>query len=69
MSDDDVRYPEVVVRLVGEDGDSVAIIGRVRKALRRAGVTQEQIEEFTQEATSGDYDNVLRTCMRWVNVE
>jgi hypothetical protein len=63
-----IRYPEIEVRLSGQDGNAFAIIGRVTKALRRAGVTQASISEFTSEATSGDYDHVLQTCMRWVDV-
>ena len=59
-------YPDVYVPLVGEDGNAYAIIGRVSKALRRAGHTQA-VEEFTTAATSGDYDHLLRTCMEYVN--
>jgi hypothetical protein len=62
------RFPDVVVPLVGEDGNAFAIIGRVRSALRRGGATDVEIEEFTKEAMSGDYDNVLATAMRWVDV-
>lgn len=62
------KYPEVTVRLVGEDGNAFAIIGRVRAALKRAG-HQEAVEEFTKEAQSGDYDHLLQTAMRYVEVE
>lgn len=60
-----VRYPDVVLPLVGEDGNAVALIAAARKALRNAGVVDEEIERFTAEARSGDYDGVLATCMRW----
>ena len=63
------KYPNVTVRLVGEDGNAFFIIGRVGAALRRAGVPNEEIEAFRREAMSGDYDNVLATCLRWVEVE
>ena len=62
------RYPHVDVQLSGEDGNAFVIIGRVRRALRRADVSQAEIDEFTEEAKSGDYDHVLQTCMRWVDV-
>jgi hypothetical protein len=65
----DVKYPHVVVELTGSDGNAAAIIGAVRKALRRARLGDEVIKEFTAEATSGDYDNVLITAMKWVTVE
>ena len=32
------RYPEVKVKLVGEDGNAYAIMGRVEAALKQAGV-------------------------------
>jgi hypothetical protein len=61
------RYPNVHVQLSGEDGNAFYIISRVRTALRRAGVDNADIEKFSEEAMSGDYDNVLRTVMRWVD--
>lgn len=64
----DVKFPDVKVRLVGEDGNAYAIMGRVRSALRAAGVSQSDIEVYTHEAMSGDYDNLLQVTMRTVNV-
>jgi hypothetical protein len=64
----EVRYPNVTVPMAGQDGNVFAVIGRVNKALRRAGVSAAEISEFTAEATSGDYDNALMTVMRWVDV-
>ncbi len=63
------KYPEIEVRLVGEDGNAVAIMGRVANALRKAGVSQEEINAYLDESMSGDYDNVLRTAVKWVSVE
>lgn len=63
------KYPNVNVRLVGEDGNAFAILGRVQKALTKAGVSKEERKEFFDEATSGDYDDLLQTCMKWVDVE
>ena len=63
-----IKYPDVEVQLSGEDGNAFAILGRVRSALRRAGVDKTEIEAFTTEATSGDYNHVLQTCMSWVDV-
>lgn len=59
---------DVTVHLVGEDGNAFAILGKVIKALRRAGYNKEA-EEFQKEAIKGDYDHLLRTCMQYVNVE
>lgn len=61
-------YPDVQVQLSGEDGNAFVIIARIGAALRRAKVPRDRIEEFHKEAMNGDYDNVLRTAMRWVDV-
>ena len=58
----------VKVQLSGEDGNAFFIIGRVTQAMRRAKVEKETIDSFSKEAMSGDYDNVLRTCMKYVKV-
>jgi hypothetical protein len=63
-----VKYPEITVELSGEDGNAFAVMGAVRKAMRRAGVPAEEIGAFCDEAMSGDYDHLLQTCMAWVEV-
>jgi hypothetical protein len=64
----DIKYPDVTVTLVCEDGNAFAILGKVSKALRNAGVTREEIDTYVDEATAGNYDQLLRTTMRWVEV-
>lgn len=64
----DVRYPSVHVDLLNCDGNAFSILGRVSKEMRRAGVSDNEVSVFTKEAMSGDYDNLLQTCMRWVDV-
>ena len=61
-------YPDVQVQLVGEDGNAFAILGRVSQALRRAG-HGDAVKAFHNEATSGDYYHLLRTCMEWVDCD
>lgn len=62
------KYPNITVQLVGQDGNAFAIIGRVQRALRDADVDPAEVSAFAAEATSGDYDNLLATTMRWVDV-
>lgn len=62
-----VKYPEVKVRLVGEDGNAFAILGRVNRALKKAGYGNDVTDQFRAEATSGDYDHLLRTVIAWVD--
>jgi len=59
--------PELV--LVGEDGNAFFILGKAQKTARRAGWSSEKIEEFMTKAQSGDYDNVLQTCMEYFEVK
>ena len=55
---------DIRLKLVGEDGNAFMIMGRARLALRRNG-RADLIEQFTKECTSGNYDNLLATCMRY----
>jgi hypothetical protein len=67
---DSVKYPQAKVKLVGEDGNAFAIIGRVRKALRKAEVSQEEIEAATKELTScGSYNELLVKVMDLVDCD
>lgn len=63
-----VKHPEIEVHLSGEDGNAFAIMGRVQREMRRAGLPQKELDAYYTEATSGDYDELLRTTMRWVTV-
>lgn len=65
----DSKYPGVTVRLSGDDANAFMMIGRTRAALRAHGVSVEEVEAFSEEAHAGDYDGVITTIMKWVNVE
>lgn len=65
----EVKYPDITVQLSGANGNAVLIISAVARALRRGGVAPHEVQRFREEAKSGDYDNVLATCTRWVDVE
>ena len=56
------------VQLVGEDDNAHSILGRVARALRRAGYTQEEISQYREEAMSGDYDHLLQVTISWCHV-
>lgn len=66
---DNPRYPEIVVDLSTQDGNSFFIIGRVASALRMAGVPASERMKFSEEAVAGNRDELLRTVMKWVSVE
>lgn len=58
----------IKVKLVGESGNAFAILGKVGKALEQAG-HNDLAEKFRNEAMSGDYDHLLQTTMKYVEVE
>jgi hypothetical protein len=62
------KYPNVEVELCGQDSNAFMILGLVQKAMRRAKVPAAEIEKWREEATAGDYDHLLQTCMKWVNI-
>lgn len=62
------KYPNVTVKLTGVDGNAFMLIGACAKAARKNGLTKERIDEFTDEAMSGDYNHLLRTCMSYFDV-
>ena len=61
-----VKYPNIRVKLVGEDGNAFAIMGRVDRALRKARVSMTERNAYRNEAMSGDYNHLLATTMKWV---
>lgn len=63
-----MKYPNVEVQLSGEDASAFAIIGKTRRALRKAGASDDEVEQFTNEATAGDYEDVIRVVSEWVSV-
>lgn len=65
----DVKHPEIHVQLVGLDSNAFSILGRCLQAMRRAGLSKEERDDFHKEATSGNYDHLLTTCMEWFDVE
>jgi len=59
------KYGHVRVQLVGRDGNAFYILGRCQQAAKGGKVPPEEIQNFMSEAQSGDYDQLLATCLRW----
>lgn len=59
---------DIDVKLIGTDGNGFSIIAKVTKALREAGVSKEERDQYFEEATSGDYNKLLCVTQEWVNV-
>lgn len=64
----EILFPHVTVQLTGEDGNAFAILGKVQKAMRRAGIGEADVKAYMDAATAGDYDHLLAVTMRTVNV-
>jgi len=62
------KYENIKVQLSGLDGNAFSILGRVISAMKKAGLSQSEIDEFTDEATSSNYDALLAAVAKWVNV-
>jgi hypothetical protein len=61
-----IEKPEV--QLTGTDGNAFAIMGKVTRALKKAGYNEEVIKNYRKEAMSGDYDNLLCVSSEYVEI-
>jgi hypothetical protein len=59
---------DVDVQLSGTDGNAFLLLGKVSRGILEAGGTKADVVTFQEEATSGDYNHLLVTCQKWVNV-
>jgi hypothetical protein len=64
------KYPNVTVYIDfdGPDGNAFAIMNIVQKAIKKAGATKEECNQYTMDSMSGDYDNLVQTARNWVVV-
>ena len=53
--------------LVGVDGNAFAIMGYTTRALKQTG-HGDLVSKMREEATAGDYNNLICVCMRYVDV-
>lgn len=53
--------------LVGVDGNAYSVMGYVFGALKQTGLGN-LVDEYIEKATSGDYDNLLRVSMEYIDM-
>ena len=53
------KYPEIEVHLTGQDGNAFAILARVTRAMRHAGISDEERDAFYAEDTR-------RSSLKWL---
>ena len=59
-----------VLKLTGADGNVFNILGLCQKSAKKAGWTEEEIQEFIHKAThSNSYDEVLQLCFQHFDVQ
>ena len=58
-----------VARLIGLDGNAFVILAALKEAALKAGWPREKIDLVLDEARSGDYDHLLRTALKYFEVE
>jgi hypothetical protein len=63
------RYPEVKARSVGTYGGFYRTVAVVQAAMRQAGIPPQELSKFCAEPRTRREDNLLRTCLRWVDVD
>ena len=63
------KYPDITVNLVGVDGNAFSIMAACAKAARKENLPLDEINAFLDEAMLSDYSALLRTCMKWFNIE
>lgn len=65
---EDTEDGRPVVRLIGEDGNVFAIMGRVRKALADAGRDEQASECLNRMTAAGSYDEALQVVFEYCEV-
>ena len=67
VNDLNQKFPHIKVRLFAED-NPLAILGRTIKAMRDAGVGQDEIDTYIKQVTSGgNLKNLLAVTAQWVS--
>ncbi len=59
---------KIKVKLTERNGNAFVVMGAVTSALKKGG-REDLVKQYEEEAMSGDYDNLLRVSMEYVEVE
>ena len=63
-----MKYPKAKINLFNIDGNAYSIMGAATKALKKAGASQNEIDQFYKECKSETYDNLIQTVADWCNI-
>ena len=53
--------------LVGVDGNAFSVMAYTSRAMKTAGFSKEEITQYTEQATSGDYNHLLALSCEWID--
>jgi hypothetical protein len=62
------EYRHIRVNMRGVGGNSMDIMGAVKKGLKSGGLPHIAVQIFLWKSMRGDYENVLRTAATWVTI-
>lgn len=63
----EAQFPKINATVYRADG-TLRIVSRVAAAMRLAGADQDQINQFSYEASRGTRKQAIATAKRWVSV-
>jgi hypothetical protein len=63
------KYPQVKIELPGPYSSFYATVAEVQAKMRLAGIPQKELSNFYEDIAEDDADNLLLTCLRWVNID
>ena len=64
-----IKYPQVTIKLSYPHIYVFDPMEEAARAMRSAGISEKGIEKYIKEAERGDFNHLMRTIMRYVNVE
>jgi hypothetical protein len=62
------RFPDIKVKLVGENLDSFFVLAKVLEAMRAANISKADTDTFISEAKSSNEQSIIQVCKSWVNI-
>ncbi len=62
------KYPHVIVEIADKEGNAFTILGLCKAAAEESHLPADEVSAFLAEATTGDYEHLLQTAMRWFTV-
>ncbi len=63
------KYPTgAVIDISKPEGNAHCILGQCQSFGRKYGLSQNEIQQFMQDAMSSDFENLKQTCRKWFGI-